>query len=229
MSKQFKVIMGFWSFVDVLLLAAAVASIVFSIVERKPDLLVNFAINTEQLNAGLIMGVILLASWIVSIIAVLSPAAQVTGLIVLNWMLVLDAIAVLVVGTSIWFFTLHIEDNYLAVWDALSNATKIEIQDEFSCCGYFMPNDTTAAIGGFCQSQAFVDSLVNATETTDNACITYLTGFGEPMLNQIFTLTYGFMAVVVCLFLATLCVVHTRREKERFRKIDLKRGGGGFV
>lgn len=50
MSKQFKAIMGFWSFVDVLLLAAAIASIVFSVVMRKPDLLANFAISTQQLN-----------------------------------------------------------------------------------------------------------------------------------------------------------------------------------
>lgn len=50
MSKQFRFIMGFWSFVDVLLLAAAVASIVFSVVMRKPDLMVNFSISTQQLN-----------------------------------------------------------------------------------------------------------------------------------------------------------------------------------
>lgn len=76
------------------------------------------------------MGVVLLASWIVSIIAVLSPTAQVTGFIVLNWMLMLDVVAILVVGTSLWFFTLHIEDNYLAVWQSLSNASKIVVQDE---------------------------------------------------------------------------------------------------
>ena len=50
MSRQFKFIMGFWSFVDVLLLASAIASIVFSVVMRKPDLLTNFAISTQQLN-----------------------------------------------------------------------------------------------------------------------------------------------------------------------------------
>ncbi|KAI0736592.1 tetraspanin [Fomitopsis betulina] len=229
MSKQFKAIMGFWSFVDVLLLAAAIASIVFSVVMRKPDLLANFAISTQQLNAGLIMGVVLLASWLVSIIAVLSPTAQVTGFIVLNWMLMLDVVAILVVGTSLWFFTLHIEDNYLAVWQSLSNASKIVVQDEFQCCGYFTPNDTTAAVGGFCANTTFIDSLFNATATTTNACISHLTGYGEPMLNQIFTYTYGFMAVVISLFLASLCVIHIRREKERFRKIDAKRGGGGFV
>lgn len=142
--------MGFWSFVDMLLLAAAVASIVFSIVERKPDLMANIAISTEQLNgeclrlqvpnteptggpaAGLIMGVVLLASWIVSIIAVLSPTATVTGFVVLNWMLIMDVIAILVVGTSLWFYTLHIEDNYLAVWTSLPDASKLAVQNKVS-------------------------------------------------------------------------------------------------
>jgi len=50
MSKQFKIIMCFWSFVDMLLLAVAVASIVFSTVERKPDFMANIAIVTEQLT-----------------------------------------------------------------------------------------------------------------------------------------------------------------------------------
>ena len=50
-----------------------------------------------------------------------------------------------------------------------------------------MPNDTTAAIGGFCANTTFIDSLFNATATTTNACISHLTGYGEPMLNQIFT------------------------------------------
>ena len=50
-----------------------------------------------------------------------------------------------------------------------------------------MPNDTTAAVGGFCANTTFIDSLFNATATTTNACISHLTGYGEPMLNQIFT------------------------------------------
>ena len=57
-----------------------------------------------------------------------------------------------------------------------------------------MPNDTTAAIGGFCANTTFIDSLFNATATTTNACISHLTGYGEPMLNQIFT--YVFCACV---------------------------------
>lgn len=60
---------------------------------------------------------------------------------------------------------------------------------------------------------------------------------------------YGFMAITVCLMLASVCVINKvrratlpfrpssshlviavqRKEDERFRKIDAKRGGKGFV
>lgn len=229
MSRQIKYIMGFWGFCDLLLLAAAIASIAFSVIWRQPNLLINLTMDAQHLTAGLIMGVILLLSWLISIGALLSPSRSTTGFVVLNWAIVADSIAILVVGTSLWFYTLHIQDNYLAIWEVQSNATKIAVQDLFQCCGYFEPNDTTVAIGGFCSSPAFVAGLYNATVTTANACVGPITGYAEPMLNQVFTLVYGFMAVVISLFLASLCVIKTRQEKERFRKIDAKRGGRGFV
>jgi len=225
-----KMIMGFWGFVDVLLLAAAIASIVFSVVWREPNLLINLTMSTQHLNAGLIMGVILLVSWLISVGALISPNNSVTGFVILNWALVVDSISILVVGTILWFYTQKIQDNYLAVWEAQSSTTKVAVQDLFKCCGYFEPNDTTVAIGGYCSSPEFVKGLYNSTVTTTNACVGPITSHAEPMLNEVFTLVYGFMAVTVCLFLASLCVIKTRQEKERFRRIDEKRGGrGGFV
>jgi hypothetical protein len=40
---------------------------------------------------------------------------------------------------------------------------------------------------------------------------------------------YAFIAVIGCLFLATVCVMKERAVEIRFQKIDAKRGGGGFV
>lgn len=69
--------------------------------------------------------------------------------------------------------------------------------------------------------------------------------YGEHVLQ-----VYGFMAIVLCLLLASLCVIkkvclytfqmftifneknlycRQRQEDERFKKIDAKRGGRGFV
>lgn len=75
------------------------------------------------------MGVILLVSWVVSIGALVSPNNSITGFVILNWALVIDSIAILVVGTALWFYTLKIQDNYLAVWQAQSSTTKIAVQD----------------------------------------------------------------------------------------------------
>ncbi|KZT03532.1 tetraspanin [Laetiporus sulphureus 93-53] len=222
-------IMAFFGFMDFLLLGIAIVSIVFSIVWREPDTLRNLELSTQHLNEGLIMGVILLVSWVVSVGALLSPNNSIKGFVLFNWTLALDAIVVLIVGTTLWFYTLMVRDNYLAVWEVQSTETRVAIQDLFSCCGYFEPNDTTVALGGFCANETFVTSLFNASDTTQNACVTSITGHAEPMLNQIFTYVYGFMAVVGGLFLASLCVIKTRQEKERFRRIDVKRGGVGFV
>lgn len=92
-----------------------------------------------------------------------------------------------------------------------------------------MPNDT-GAFGGFCAGPAFVDALFNATATDTNACVGPVTGFTDFTLNNIFTCVaprlraacaavanavpvshrtiYGFMAIVIALFLASLCVIH---------------------
>jgi len=230
-STSTKILMGVWGFLDVLLLGAGVLATVFSIVWREPNVLLNFTLSTQKLDAGLVLGIFFLVTFLISIVAMIRRNNSVVGLIVLNWALVLDAIVTLVVGTAVWFYTLEERNNYLAVWQAASPDTRVDLQNMFSCCGYFAPNDTTAEIraGSFCQSQDFVNSLFNATATTTNACVTPVTAHTDFTLNNIFTSVYGFMAVVICLLLATLCVIKTRTEKERFRKIDAKRGGGGFV
>jgi len=222
--------MGIWGFLDVLLLAAGIIATVFSIVWREPNVLLNFTLSTQKLDAGLVLGIFFIVTFLISMVAMIRKNNGITGFIVLNWALVLDAIVTLIVGTVVWFYTLEETTNYYSVWKAASADTRVDLQDMFQCCGYNAPNDTVEIRDGtFCSSQDFVNSLYNATTPTNNACIFLVTGSTDVTLNQIFTSVYGFMAVVVCLFLATLCVIKTRTEKERFRKIDAKRGGGGFV
>lgn len=41
---------------------------------------------------------------------------------------------------------------------------------------------------------------------------------------------YGFTAIQICLFLVSVCLIISRREQERFRRVDEKKGvRGGFV
>ncbi|GJE86797.1 tetraspanin [Phanerochaete sordida] len=223
-----KRIMAFYAFVDLWLLAAGLLSLIMSIVWRTPNLMLSFTISNSDLTAGLVLGIMLLVTFLISIFAVAQRGHVTAGLVFLNWTLIADAIAIGVIGSFIWFYSLHQRNNYYVVFKAQSESTRQAIQDKFSCCGYFMPNDTTA-IGGFCANQTFVDSLFNATATDTHACVGPITGFTDFTLNNIFTTIYGYMAIVIALFLASLCVIHQRNETERFKKIDAKRGGKGFV
>jgi len=70
----------------------------------------------------------------------------------------------------------------------------------------------------------------NAAAIAANSfCVTPITQFADMTLNNTFSTVYGFMAIVIGLFLATTCVIKKRQEYHRFEKIDAKRGGQGFV
>ncbi|TFK87369.1 tetraspanin [Polyporus arcularius HHB13444] len=224
-----KRLMSFWAFLDVCLLAAGAILIVFSELFRMPNLMINFTLNNGFLLGGLVTGIFFLITFVVSVGAVVQKNHNTTGLVMLNWLLVIDSLVVLVVGTIIWFFSLEQRNNYFKVYNSVSPETRIQIQDKFSCCGYFTQNDTVEIGGSFCTSQTFVDQLVNATDATFGRCVGPITASTDYTLNNIFTTIYGFMAVVISLFLATMCVIKRRQEEERFKRIDAKRGGRGFV
>jgi hypothetical protein len=216
----FKRLMLTWSFFDFCLLAAGTISLVLSIIWREPNLLLNLTFSTADLTGGTVLGIILLVTFVASLVLITRPGK--TPLIILNWLLLVDGIAILIVGTYIWFYTLHERNNYHTVFGMQSDATKIEIQDTLQCCGYFSATDEVAFGGNFCPNQA-------AATAANSFCVTPITKFADTILNHIFSTVYGFMAIVIGLFLATLCVMTKRQELERFEKIDAKRGGRGFV
>ncbi|OBZ75203.1 hypothetical protein A0H81_04609 [Grifola frondosa] len=210
-------------------LVAGVMLIAISEVWRAPNLMLNFTLSNADLTAGLGLGIAFLITFVLSIGAVVQRNHVTFGFVILNWVLILDAIGVLIVGLFIWFFTLQERNHYFQVFKAQTPETIIKLQDKLQCCGYFLNNDTVEIGGNFCANQTFVDSLVNPNDTSAFRCVTPITAFTDATLNQIFTTIFGFMAVVICLFLASLCVIKTRQEEERFKKIDAKRGGRGFV
>ncbi|KAI0670637.1 tetraspanin [Trametes maxima] len=224
-----KRLMGAFAFVDVCLLAAGVILIVFSQLWKMPNLMFNFTFSSEMLTGGLIMGIFFLLTFVLSVGAVVQKNHVTMGFVLLNWMLIVDAIVVLVAGVIVWFHTLQERIYYFGIFNKLPRDTRIEIQDKFSCCGYFTQNDTVEFGGKFCTNQTFVDTLVDPTNTDAHRCVAPLTKFTDFTLNNTFTTMFGFMAIVVLLFLASMCVIKRRQEEERFKKIDAKRGGRGFV
>jgi len=221
-----KKLMGSWVFVDFALLVAGVMTLVLSIIWRGNNILRNMVITPQFLDAGLYLGGVLLMTWAISIWAIAQPKKVTFGLKVLNWTLILDALSILVIGTVIWHYTLNERNNFHTIFANESPANQIAIQDQLQCCGYFNSTDLVTIGGSFCQNETFVQTTNNAT---GNFCVTPITAYADMTLNNIFTTIYGWMAIVVLLFLASVCMVYVRVEEERFRKIDEKRGGQGFV
>jgi len=209
-----------WTALAFALLAAAAISITFSFVWRMPNLLLNFVIEQSFLTSGLALGIAYAVTFAVAVFAILQPNHITMGLAILNWVLILDAIGTVSIGSFIWFWTLRERSE----WDVKFFASSVDIQqgiqDTFQCCGYFFGNETVS-FQGFCANETFA---FNQT-----GCVTDLDGFGDFTLNNIFSSIYGYTAIIAAFFLATMCVIHKRIETERFRKIDAKRGGRGFV
>jgi len=222
-----KGLMGAWAFIDFLLLAAGGLSIAMSIIWRAPNILMNMALSSEFLTAGMVVGIALAATFVVSLGAVVQRNHITVGFVILNWFLIVDGILVTVVGSMIWFFSLRQRNEFHTKWTALSVNDRITLQDKFHCCGYFNASDTVEVGGAFCTSQDFANSL-NVNVTT-NFCVTPVTAFTDYTLENTFTTVYGFMAVILSLLVASVCVIKKRQEEERFKRIDAKRGGRGFV
>lgn len=203
-----------WAFFTLCLMAAGIVTLVLSIVWRQPNLLRNLTFSNFDLTAGTVLGIILLGTSVLSIILIILRGKR--PLVLLNWLLLLDGIAILVIATFIWIFTLHERNNYHAVFGRQSNATKIMIQDTLKCCGYFNATDEVAFGGAFCPDQATAIAV-------NSLCVTPIVQFADKRLNNVFSTIYGFMAIVIGLFLSSMCIIKKRQESERFEKIDTKR------
>lgn len=127
-----KTLTAVWAGLDFALLLASAICIAFSIIWRAPDLLRDLVISTMDLNAGLGLGVIYVVTFVISIAAILTPKASTTGLKGLNWVLVLNSAATVVIGTIVWFYTLQERNNFSIVWGEQSSETLGQIQDKVS-------------------------------------------------------------------------------------------------
>jgi len=213
-------LLGAYAFSSFCMLTAGVISIVFAIVWRAPNTLLNMIISSSDITIGIVIGIAYLLTFALSVGAIIQPAHVTMGLVILNWTLLGDAIMTLLVGTFIWFYTLRERADFATLFDSASEEVRQTVQDTLQCCGYFNTTDFIVN-AGFCSDAA--------TAAVATPCVGPLTGKADYTLNNIFSSIYGFMAVVIALFLASMCVIKVRQEQERFRLIDEKRGGRGFV
>jgi len=216
-----KLMLSWWLF-NVTLLAAGTVTLALSIVWRQADVLMNMILPDMDLTVGLVLSLFFLVTWAVSVGAVIQKNHVTGGLVLLNWLLIANMVYLTIAGTVIWFFTLRLRENFRTVWSEQTPSTRIAIQDMFKCCGYYNGTDLVEMGGTFCADPSFVAQ-------TESFCVTPITLKADDTLNPMFSTVYGFMAILLCFFMATLCVINERKKEERFKKIDAKRGGRGFV
>lgn len=75
------------------------------------------------------MGIALLLTSAWSVGAIIQRNHVTIGLVILNWVLLADAIIVLVIGTIVWFYTLRERAEYHAIYAKLQPSQRITIQD----------------------------------------------------------------------------------------------------
>ncbi|OCF30406.1 hypothetical protein I316_07974 [Kwoniella heveanensis BCC8398] len=206
-----------WSFLDFCLLAAGVLCIVTSIILTQPNQLI-IGLMKDHFDfkmIGISLGSTFIAGTVLSIPAIISSYEKMALLKALNWYLVMLASLTLAIS------------EFEQIWHRTPEATQQAIQNKFSCCGYF--NGTLS--GGLITQAGFcTDSEMAASQP---GCQTIITSASSPgsdyTLSNIFTTIFGFEAIIAALFLATVCVINERNIAVRFKRIDEKRGGGGFV
>jgi hypothetical protein len=213
-------LMAVWGTIDFFLLAAGGIMIAFSILWKAPDLLRNLILTETDLTVGMVLGILYAVTFVISVGAVIQRNHVTIGLVVLNWLLILNTIFTVVFASILWFRTLQETTNFEKIWIAAPAQTRLSLQDEWKCCGF--RNSTNLEIGGTVCATAGVAN-------TTIGCMNKFISEGDFLLNQTFTTIYGFTAITMSLFIATLCVMKKREETERFRRIDAKRGGRGFV
>jgi Na+/H+ antiporter NhaA len=78
------------------------------------------------------MGIALLVTTALSVGAIIQRNHVTIGLVFLNWILISDAIIVLVVGTMVWFYTLRERAEYHVKYAQLQPSQRITVQDKVS-------------------------------------------------------------------------------------------------
>jgi hypothetical protein len=213
-----KRLMAVWGVLDFLMLAAGGAAIALSVIFRGSNPIRNLILTDFDLTFGLVVGIFYVATFFVSIGAIIQRNHVTIGLAILNWLLILDTVLTVLFGSNLWFMTLQENKNFGATWNATDAQHRIDVQDSLQCCGF--QNNSVVEPSGFCASP---------TNAQDNGCSVKFISIADTMLMDAFTTVYSFTAILIMLFMASMCVIKKRQEQERFKRIDAKRGGRGFV
>jgi hypothetical protein len=151
-----KYLHGFYGFFTLGLAVAGIISILFSFLWKRNDLLLNMTFSHADLSgafwiylfsysissrfaflAGLVMGIALLLTSFLSVGAIIQRNHVTIGLVILNWLLIADAVIVLIIGTFVWFYTLRERNEFHVLYANLQPSQRITIQDQVALSSLF--------------------------------------------------------------------------------------------
>lgn len=227
-TKMSRRLIYIWSALNFLYLCSGLLAIVFSLVLRLQTesgssaslTLRKLILDNSDLDGALILGGMVLISWTISILAIVSTLGRRNSyhaLYALNWSLVLVAVATITIGCAVWFTTLRPRAEFSHIWHTQPDVIQQQLQDYFGCCGYY-----NATIAGLFNAQTgFCADVANGQNTTAAPpCVGFIFQDDSFTLNNFFSAIFGYAAVETALFLATACIIDWRKELVRFELID---------
>lgn len=107
----------------------------------------------------MILGIALLITFAISIVAIVQKNHVTIGLVVLNYALLVDAIGIVIIGTFVWFFTLGERANFHVLWLGASREARITLQDQVCIISFL-----SRATNNICCSSNVVDISMDLTE-----------------------------------------------------------------
>ncbi|KLU83207.1 tetraspanin [Magnaporthiopsis poae ATCC 64411] len=174
----------------------------------------NLLYQGFPLTAGIVNAIMIFVTFALTIPAVATPTRG--WLKLSGYLVVVNALFTLCIGTFLWVTTLKTRDALSPVWSSQPAAVQALMEAKFKCCGYFNSTSPAFVTNSVCPSPAAAALM--------RGCAAPLTSFANTFVDNIFTAVYGMCGIDGLLVLATACLLKERKEQERFRHIDEKSG-----
>lgn len=174
----------------------------------------NLLYQGFPLTAGVVNAIFIFVTFALTIPAVATPTRG--WLKLSGYLVVVNALFTLCIGTFLWVNTLKTREALSPVWGSQPAAVQALMEVTFKCCGYFNSTHPAFVTTSACPSPAAAALM--------RGCATPLTSFANTFVDNIFTAVYGMCGIDGLLILATACLLKERKEQERFRHIDEKSG-----
>jgi len=207
-----------WVILDLILLCLGITFAALAVTWMNADPVQNMILAEQDLFAGLALGSIFIATFLLSLPALLQSLAlspekkfPTSPLVFLILVLAVDQLCVIAAGAIVWWRTLQERAEFFVYWEQDNGGLDTILQNKFNCCGYYNP----------CPAQPGVAALP--------VCVDPVQNYADNILNITFTFMFATSSIVLLLLLCSACLISELKVLDRFRRIDIKRGLHSFA